>query len=266
MLKQRIVTALLLVAMVVLALFAEASIFWRLLISVMVLIGFWEWLRMCDIKKPIAQSACYALFALSFYVLQSGFVTLSLMAPLACVIWLAVIWFTVSNYLDFLHKPVAKLLLGIATLTVGGWFVIELKNIEFGAYWILCFMASIWAADVGAYFVGRKFGKTKLAPTVSPGKTWEGLFGGLMLVTVVFAPLLFVYFEPNSAFLLLLTVLFTAAVSVFGDLFESKLKRYAGIKDSSQILPGHGGVLDRIDSLLAGAPFFVMGLILLGYM
>ena len=154
----------------------------------------------------------------------------------------------------------------MAVLVSSGWFVIELKNIEFGVYWILCFMFCIWAADVGAYFTGKRFGKTKLSPTVSPGKTWEGLIGGLILVALIFVPLIFIYIDSDAALLVLITVLFTAGISVFGDLFESKIKRFAGFKDSSQILPGHGGVLDRIDSLLAGAPFFVMGLIYLGYM
>ena len=266
MLKQRVVTALILLGLVLISLFAESSVLWRLLISVAIVIGFWEWLALCNVQSRGGQLLSYALFAVCFFLVQAGYVSLRFLVPLACLGWLGIILFTVSNYLHFLHQPVAKLLLGIAVLTSGGWFVIELKNIESGAYWILCFMVSVWAADIGAYFSGRKFGKTKLSPSVSPNKTWEGLAGGLMLVAIVFVPLLFAWFSPGQAGLLLLTVLATAGISVFGDLFESKLKRYAGIKDSSQILPGHGGVLDRIDSLLAGAPFFVMGLIYLGYM
>lgn len=266
MLKQRVITALVLVALVLSALFTEPSIYWRGLITVLILIGFWEWLALCGIENRLAKIASYALFAFCFYLLQAGFVSLPLFVPIVCIAWLGLVWFTVSRHLDFLHQPIVKLLLGILVLTFGGWFIIELKNIESGPYWILCFMVSVWAADVGAYFVGRKFGKTKLAPAVSPGKTWEGFIGGLTLVAIVYVPLLFTYFAVGSALLLLSAVLFTAAISVFGDLFESKLKRYAGVKDSSQILPGHGGVLDRIDSLLAGAPFFTMGLIYLDYM
>ena len=266
MLKHRVITGVILLLIVLSALFAESEVFWRLLISLMILIGFWEWLALCGVRSLGGQVVSYLSFAICCYLLQAGFVSLYFLAPAACIAWLGIICFTVSDYLDFLHRPFAKLLLGIAVLAIGGWFVIELKTIEYGAYWVLCFFVSIWAADIGAYFFGRKFGKTKLSPTVSPSKTWEGLFGGLILVTLIFVPLLFYWFSPSSALLLLLTVLTTAVISVFGDLFESKLKRYAGIKDSSQILPGHGGVLDRIDSLLAGAPYFVLGLIVLGYM
>ena len=266
MLKHRVITGVVLLLIVLSALFAQSSIYWRIFISLMLLVGFWEWLAMCGIQSRTWQIFSYLLFAIISYLIQAGFVSLHLLVPIACLAWLGIIGFTVSTHLDFLHQPVAKLLLGIAVLAIGGWFVIELRNIEHGAYWILCLFVSIWAADIGAYFFGRKFGKTKLAPTVSPSKTWEGLIGGLILVTLIFVPLLFYWFSPTSAFLLLLVVLTTAVISVFGDLFESKLKRHAGIKDSSQILPGHGGVLDRIDSLLAGVPFFVMGLIYLGYM
>jgi len=266
MLKQRVITALVLLLIVLTALFAESTIFWRLFISLVVLIGFWEWLAMSGIQSLNGQIFSYSLFAICLFLLQAGFVPLYFLAPIACIVWLGLIWFTVSDHLNFLHHTTLKLLLGVAILAVGGWFVIELKSSENGAYWILCFFVSIWAADIGAYFFGRKFGKTKLSPIVSPSKTWEGLFGGLILVAVIFLPTLFYWFAPSSALLLLITVLTTAVISVFGDLFESKLKRHAGIKDSSQILPGHGGGLDRIDSLLAGAPFFVMGLIYLDYM
>ena len=122
------------------------------------------------------------------------------------------------------------------------------------------------AADIGAYFSGRRFGRVKLAPSISPGKTVEGFFGGLAFVALIYIPVLFYLFSADAASLLLLTVLVTAVVSVGGDLFESKLKRHVGLKDSSQILPGHGGILDRIDSILAGVNFFALGLLVLGYL
>ena len=103
----------------------------------------------------------------------------------------------------------------------------------------------MWAADSGAYFAGSKFGRRKLAPAISPGKTWEGVIGGMVTAMVLAA-------------LALLTAL-TAAISVVGDLFESLMKRHAGLKDSGTIFPGHGGVMDRIDSLLAALPVFVVG-------
>jgi phosphatidate cytidylyltransferase len=117
----------------------------------------------------------------------------------------------------------------------------------------------VWAADIGAYFAGRRFGKRKLAPAVSPGKSWEGALGGLacaLLVSLTFAYALAV---PWGAPLLLFTVL-VAVLSIFGDLFESVLKRTAGVKDSGGLLPGHGGVLDRLDALLPALPLAALGL------
>ena len=119
----------------------------------------------------------------------------------------------------------------------------------------------IWGADVGAYFAGKSLGKTKLAPVVSPNKTWEGAIGGLVLAVIVgvtVASLLSLNLDwfKFSVFVVIMVVL-----SVFGDLFESMLKRQADIKDSSNILPGHGGLLDRLDSTLSVAPFFVAGVL-----
>jgi len=266
MLKQRIITALILVAMVLAALFTPNSVFWRGLISLAVLAGFFEWLKFCEIATTISKICSYTLFGVCFYAMQMGHLPMSLVVPVACALWLVLLIFTVSDNFQIIHNRWIKLVVGVLVLSISGWLVIEFKEIENGHLWILCFMVSVWAADVGAYFVGKRFGKTKLARKVSPGKTVEGLLGGLALVLLVFLPVLFTQFSPMTATLLLITVLLTAIISVGGDLFESKLKRYAGLKDSSQILPGHGGMLDRIDSLLAGAPIFSGGLLLLGYL
>jgi phosphatidate cytidylyltransferase len=128
-----------------------------------------------------------------------------------------------------------------------------------GPRWTFFAVAIVWAADTGAYFVGSRWGKRKLAPRISPGKSWEGLFGGLgatALLAVAAVPLLGVAWGQLPA--LLVAALVTVAISVLGDLFESLLKRHAGMKDSSDLIPGHGGILDRIDSLLAALPVFVV--------
>ncbi len=263
MLKQRIITALILVAIVMACLFASNPIYWQALITLVVILGFYEWLRFCQVESWGLKALSYTAFAASLYVMKLAVFPMNIVVVLACVLWLVLLIFTVSEALDFLHSKWFKLPIGLMVLSTAGWLIVEFRQLENGALWLLCFFFSVWAADVGAYFVGKKFGKTKLAPKVSPGKTIEGLLGGLGLVLILFAPILFTQFEIGDATLLLVTVLVTAFVSVGGDLFESKLKRYAGLKDSSQILPGHGGILDRIDSLLSGAPVFAAGLLLL---
>ncbi len=266
MLKQRIITAIILGAIVMAALFSPQPIFWRALISLVVIIGFYEWLKFCEIDQMLPKLISYAAFGLCFYLLQAGYLAMNFIIPAACILWLALLIFTVTGALDIIHQTWLKLPIGIIVLSTAGWLVIEFRELQNGALWILCFFLSVWAADIGAYFVGKKFGKTKLSPKVSPGKTVEGLLGGLAFVLLIFTPILYNNFSLKAASLLLLTILVTAFISVGGDLFESKLKRYVGLKDSSQILPGHGGILDRIDSLLSGAPVFAAGLLLLGYL
>ncbi|MBT8436567.1 MAG: phosphatidate cytidylyltransferase, partial [Gammaproteobacteria bacterium] len=135
----------------------------------------------------------------------------------------------------------------------------------YGGEMLLYLFSIVWIADIGAYFSGRRFGKRKLAPAISPGKTWEGFCGGLV------ANLLWIigiyFFSTGWGFGFLQFVLIgvaTSLISVVGDLFESILKREAGVKDSGKLLPGHGGVLDRIDSLIAASPVFVAGTFLAG--
>jgi phosphatidate cytidylyltransferase len=266
MLRQRIITAVILLVFLLSALLSANPLYWRAFITAAVIIAFWEWLRFCEIENTAIQAVSYLAFGCCFYGLQIGMLPMSLAIVGACLLWVALLLFTVSDALDFFHQKFLKLLIGIVILTVAGWLIIEFKSMANGPWWIICFFVSVFAADVGAYFVGRRFGKTKLAPKVSPGKTVEGLLGGLALVSVIFTPIVFSVFAPSEAALVLLVVLITALVSVGGDLFESKLKRFVGLKDSSQILPGHGGVLDRIDSLLSGAPVFSFGLLMLGYL
>jgi phosphatidate cytidylyltransferase len=138
-----------------------------------------------------------------------------------------------------------------------------LRDQAAGPWLVLLLLIIIWAADIGAYFAGRAFGRHKLAPSISPGKTREGLLGGVLLA--LFAAQLFALLTgsfPAPSWSLVFITLVTALVSAGGDLFISIHKRTAGVKDSGQIFPGHGGVLDRFDSLLAGAPFFALGVLL----
>lgn len=266
MLKQRIFTALALVAVLLLALFAANPVYWQIFIGVAISLGFYEWLRFCKLDSIVEKVISLIGFFAFSSVLLAGYLSPQIVVPVVCLLWLALLVFTLFDTLSFFHAKWIKLVVGLLTLSSAGWLIIEFKQLDNGPIWVIYFFLSVVAADIGAYFSGKRFGKTKLAPSISPGKTVEGFVGGIVLVALIFAPLMLLQFPLTTALALLLTAMLTAVVSVGGDLFESKLKRYVGLKDSSQILPGHGGILDRVDSLMAGIPVFSLGLILLGYL
>ena len=160
----------------------------------------------------------------------------------------------------------AKLIIGLLILLPAWQGLVLFKQWPEANWLILAVMVLVWGADIGAYFSGRRFGKRKLAPQVSPGKSWEGVFGGL-LATLLICVGVAIYRDWSFASLLLglLGTAVVVLISVVGDLTESMFKRQAGVKDSSNLLPGHGGVLDRIDSLTAAIPVFAALLWLAGW-
>jgi phosphatidate cytidylyltransferase len=151
--------------------------------------------------------------------------------------------------------------MGGVMLLVPMWVALINLHSDYGGEYFLLLMLLIWGADSGAYFVGRVFGKHKLAPKVSPGKSVEGVIGGVIFAVVIM--LIFLQYQNiaiDNYFGYLLLAIVVTSISVLGDLYESLFKRISGFKDSGNILPGHGGILDRIDSLTAAAPFFLLGL------
>ena len=149
-----------------------------------------------------------------------------------------------------------RLLLGVLALWLA-WFALAQARIA-GVNFLLSAFALVWAADIGAFFAGRRFGRRKLAPEVSPNKTWEGALGGALAGLAVAAA--GAVWLDSPALPLLGVGLVVVFASMVGDLTESMFKRFAGLKDSGRLLPGHGGILDRIDSITAAGPFFVLGL------
>jgi phosphatidate cytidylyltransferase len=146
------------------------------------------------------------------------------------------------------------------------WYALIKLRIEGGPTWIFILFALVWSTDTFAYFAGRKWGKHPMAPQISPKKTREGLAGGLIGCLALMTALVYVFpslIAPAQRLYWLVLVLLIALISVMGDLYESMLKRIAQVKDSGRLLPGHGGVLDRVDSLIAALPFFIFGLSLL---
>jgi phosphatidate cytidylyltransferase len=236
---------------------ALATVFGALWIA-----GAWEWAGFARLSKG-ARAAYGALFGVAMLV-----VWLQIDGRLAIVVLAAaLLWWLVAlgAVLTFPRS------FGLALVAVIG-FVVLLPSWLFiakvhaaaahGRGLVMTLFAIVWAADVGAYAVGRWLGRTRLAPAVSPGKTWEGMVGGLLLASLAAGSGAWWLGFPVSTFVALGAV--TASISVLGDLTQSMFKRNVGLKDSGKLLPGHGGVLDRIDSLTAAAPLYAGGLLLLG--
>ncbi len=277
MLKQRILTALVLLAILLPALFHPSPVAFTAVILVLMAAAAWEWGRLnaCGpVGSVLVGAACLALCAASWAL---GWVQ----RPLG-VLWLAgggcwvlgSAWLLRAGVPGWPRVPAAlRLVAGIAALWMAWMAVVQARAL--GVNFLLSVMCLVWMADIAAYFAGRKFGlrftRAKLAPSISPGKSWEGVWGGVVGVLLlalgwVLADAHFQADQPSfytvvarqGWWMLLVVALFMTAMSVAGDLVESLIKRSAGVKDSSQLLPGHGGVLDRVDALLPTLPLALM--------
>lgn len=279
MLRARVITALVLLALLVPALAFMPITGWALFVLVFMAAAAWEWARLCGFGAvlAIAYASGIVLAALAFLA-TSGRAGNEI--TLAAYVLSAGCWTLVAGWW-FAKGPAAPhrgmlALLGVFVLLPCWWAVVQARAA--GALFMFLLMGLIWVADIAAYFAGRAFGRHKLAPAVSPGKTWEGALGGMaggvvLAVVCAFATTasggiydswfawLFGFAGRNGpAGLLaaLAVVLALVGMSIVGDLFESLLKRRAGVKDSSGLLPGHGGVLDRIDSLIPTMPLAML--------
>ena len=263
MLKQRILTALILAPLALAGVFLLPPAGFAVFIGLVIMLGGWEWGNLAGFEQTGAR--------IGFALLTGFFCWLVADLPVVWVLGVAAVWWVVALWLvkgypasaHYCENRFVRLLMGLLTL-VPAWFsLVQLKDMERGGWLIFMVLVMVWAADCGAYFAGRAFGKTKLARNVSPKKTLEGGVGGILLAVLIFAGVALWndYTFARGLALLLLTVL-TVLVSILGDLWESMLKRERGIKDSSDLLPGHGGVLDRIDSLTAAVPVFTLALVL----
>jgi phosphatidate cytidylyltransferase len=263
-LRQRVWTALLLAALVLVILLWLPARVAVGAVMIVVVAGAWEWAGLARLRSGGARLAYAAAVGLAVGVLwvlsESATVLIVLLA--AAGLWWFVAWVWLAIAPGWGGRAAAAGA-GFAVLVPAAVGVGKLVSLEPGGQVLLLFLlVLVAAADVGAYFGGRLLGRRKLAPRVSPNKTWEGLYAGMAaaLVAAVAGGLLFG--EPLSRWLPV--CLATAGVSVVGDLLESMFKRQAGLKDSSSLLPGHGGVLDRLDSITAAGPVFLLGLLLMG--
>lgn len=273
MLKQRVITAVLLVAGFLLLLFNTSPLWFSLVVIPVVLLAGWEWCTLAAIKTALGKffyllslSLCLAASALWLNLFDSLDMSRGQdFALFASILW-AVIFLWVQGYpssaILWSAKPVLAIL-GLLLLS-STWVAILLIIHQPQGQWLLLLAVGVVAlADIGGYVAGNLFGKHKLAPVISPGKTWEGFFGGLFSQLLLIILLMFFFPFTVTPLMLVLLIIPVSLYSVLGDLFESMLKRYQGVKDSSQILPGHGGVLDRIDGLMAALPLFILLYLLL---
>jgi phosphatidate cytidylyltransferase len=271
MLRQRVLTALVLLPLVMAAIFLLPAQWFLVLVAVILLGGSWEYGRLAGFA---GHAGGYLLVLLQALVLLTLFTYSADWEPgiliylsFACVAWLLTFLrlplYHPGKQVDSTYRTFS-FLTAITSVTTG-WFALGWLRVQPDGSWlILLLLLIVWAADTGAYFAGKTFGRRKLAPQISPGKTQAGLLGGLIaapLIALLAASLMpLATIEPTG---LVLLSLVTTLASVGGDLVISLHKRTSGIKDSGNLLPGHGGILDRLDSLLAAAPFFALGLLIL---
>jgi phosphatidate cytidylyltransferase len=266
-LKQRIITAVVLLLLLLTMVFYASPVYLFIFFSLIFGIGCYE-LQMLTAHAGRLMATIFAgLLALMFW--QSiSFVDVeiqTIQSMYGVFIWLAGLLFVLtyrSSGKRSLFRKFALFLMSLSMLWVSMHAVVYILSDLVDGTWLLLYMLSLVAvADIGAYFSGKRFGKRKLAPNISPGKTWEGAIGGL-LANVIWMSLIYQISDgwDISIGLFYVSGISVSIISVCGDLFESILKREAGAKDSGTILPGHGGVLDRIDGMIAAAPFFTMAL------
>lgn len=258
MLKQRVITALLLLPPVLgVILFAPVWLFDVVVAAALLLLAI-EYAALCGMNatgRVLFVALTILLFASAVFPWAGAPLTGRVLLVGALLSWLlAFAWLFRRNVLPSLVKALP----GVLIIAGAGVALHGLKLAEADGRWIFMAFVLVWAADVGGYAFGRLFGRHKLAPAISPGKTWEGVAGGVFLVLLVGAIAAPTFMASRHWVMWMLLLALLAAVSVIGDLYESLLKRQAGVKDSGRLLPGHGGLLDRLDSLLAVAPLFLL--------
>ncbi|RJG06196.1 phosphatidate cytidylyltransferase [Noviherbaspirillum cavernae] len=267
MLRTRVATALVLLAVLLSVLFSRSFLFVTLVTAAFFAAAAWESFRLFGNKQPVIGALIWTA-AFVFVLVKGDLSRTTLLFALCAAIWAIRLAPSLALGLPPMEGFRNRLLNGLYGIAILGCFIAIAVLFQHSPAYLLSVMAIVWVADIGAYFAGKAFGKHKLAPSISPGKSWEGAIGGWIAVLVVAAgsmavPQLGDSFAPKVhakwgtlGFLIVMTLLVMA--SIVGDLFESQLKRRAGMKDSSNLLPGHGGILDRSDALIPVLPLAVL--------
>ena len=257
MLRQRVLTAIVALAVLGVVMFVVPAIVARIFITLLLLGAAWEWSGFIfekEDKLKFVYVAFIAILIAAVFVVSGDVALVDVVLKVALGWWLAAL-----AWMFFFPTPIAKPVAWIcgALVVVPAWLALDLLYLQRPEL-LLFALLIVWVADIGAYFVGKGFGRVKLAPKISPGKTWEGVLGGLSAVMVL-AALGSQVIGINIAILVPFCVA-VAMLSIVGDLTVSMFKRNAGVKDSGSLFPGHGGVLDRIDSVTAAAPLFALAM------
>ena len=268
MLYQRILTAIPLAAFVCWIIFFQpTSVFFYFALFI-VLISAYEWARLSAIQNIYIRGGYALLITATAWSMQQYAADYIPWTIFIAVMW----WFSITFYLKFAKPKTAssdlkldKLLVAFLVLPAAALAMQKIHAFQAGPYiqgsaLLFYALSLVWVADIGAYFAGKKFGKNKLAPNISPGKTKEGLLGAVITTTLYTLAASFYFdLDRDRAIMLVMLSVIVTFISVTGDLYISFLKREAGLKDSGNILPGHGGMLDRVDSVLAAMPVFLLG-------
>lgn len=266
-LKQRVITALLITLVFLAALFLAPAVIFKVFLAIVVMTAAWEWANLCGYSS-LGQRTVYVFImtvvaAVLGWLILHQWISMQQLLTVSAGWWaIALLWvqgYPASRILW--QAPLIRAVMGGLVLLPTWFSLVTLRDLPDGALWILAAVLIVAAADIGAYFSGRRWGRRKLAPSVSPAKSWEGVAGGVVAAILTFGVFLTLSGASPLQWLLLIAIP-TALISVLGDLLESMLKRHRGIKDSGNILPGHGGVMDRVDGLAAAVPIFTLALLL----
>jgi len=279
MLKKRILTALVLIPLVLAAIYLLPPWLFSVAVGLVVVLAGWEWAALCGFKskqsRVIYIAVLISIFLSMSFIPESVLVTISIVSGAAIGWWLwSLLWLIrYQRRIKIIHRNRFAFALNGIFVLIPFWFGLGILDVEQAYQFylaktygltkpqLLLFLISIIAlADTSAYFIGKKWGKRRLASRISPGKTWEG-FAGSLITVGFFTPILahVLHIDKFDIIRLSILVFVTVIASVLGDLFESLVKRLAGVKDSGTLLPGHGGILDRIDSYTAAVPIFMAG-------
>lgn len=276
MLKHRFITALILLPIVISAVFLSSTLCFAIVTLMICLLAAWEWGRLAGLTVFSQRIGLIIFFSIFLISLLLNFLTDQssihfLPFGFSLLIWLSLGWWIIALILVLTypnsavfwqHSSFLRIIFGILTIIPFFCGMLALRQYTYeqdhkiGIVWLFYLMLLVWGADSGAYIFGKRFGKHQLAPKISPGKTWEGLIGGLLVSTLI--SLLFAYYFPLGITYqkLFICSVISVFASILGDLTESMFKRQVRIKDSGYLIPGHGGILDRIDSLTAAVPVF----------